>query len=262
MPAAVTTLRARKTSGIVDGTSAPAAAGSWRARSPALPRSAPPPRGANSSARGPAGLVGVQVQPHRGGGRGDASSASASGGSVGCHQPRLAQLAAYAVGVEVADRHPLLVRRQVQPQRPDGQRVDARGPAGRPCCCRRSGRRSRRPPARSGMPFQCVISTPTPNGGRRQPCGQARDDVAARRRPRRTAPPGTAGRRSARRTARAAGSWCAGRAPSGRSPDISAWKTHSGSIVSAVWRCSRARSSRSRWTGLTACIADFSGRWT
>ena len=40
----------------------------------------------------------------------------------------------------------------------------------------------------------------------------------------------------------------------------SAWKAVSASIVSGVWRSSRLRSSRSRCTGLTACIATFSGR--
>ena len=44
--------------------------------------------------------------------------------------------------------------------------------------------------------------------------------------------------------------------------DICRWNIHSGSIVSAVWRSIRARITRNRCSGLTACIAAFSGRCT
>ena len=43
---------------------------------------------------------------------------------------------------------------------------------------------------------------------------------------------------------------------------ISRWNSHSGPMVWVVCRVSWVRSSRSRWTGLTACMAIFSGRCT
>ena len=44
--------------------------------------------------------------------------------------------------------------------------------------------------------------------------------------------------------------------------DISRWNSHSSSIVFVVKRSIRARITRSRCNGLTACIATFSGRCT
>jgi hypothetical protein len=78
---------------------------------------------------GPPDLVGVQVQAHRGGRRGDGPGVGERRRVTG-HQPGLAQLPPDAVGVQVADGHPLLVRRQVQAQRPDGERVDPSGEPG------------------------------------------------------------------------------------------------------------------------------------
>jgi hypothetical protein len=86
------------------------------------------PRGVQQRA-GAAHLVGLQVQAHRGGRGGDGPGVGHRR-RVARHQPRLAQFPPDAVPVEVADRHPFLVRRQVQAERADGQRVDPASQAG------------------------------------------------------------------------------------------------------------------------------------
>src|SRR3954453_17524038 len=102
VPDAVTTLRARNTRGMVDGHLLPRGGGFGRElQGQVAERLLDRPRRVQERA-GPPDLVGVQVQAHRGGRRGDGPGVGERRRVTG-HQPGLAQLPPDAVGVQVAD---------------------------------------------------------------------------------------------------------------------------------------------------------------
>ncbi len=88
-------------------------------------------RGGEQRHLGPGGLVGVQVQPERGCGGAHLVGITAERRRVGCHVPVVSKGLNAAVVGQVGDDRPVLVRGQMDDQRPDGQGLQPAGMLGR-----------------------------------------------------------------------------------------------------------------------------------
>ena len=204
----------------------------------------------------------------RGRGRGDAavvltwSRSPTNGGRLSVTSHCCAQLALVAVGADVADGHPLLVGRQMDDQRPDGERLEATGVPRRGVAAGEAGRvQVDGAVDRDAAPVGHLGARAEP--GRGEALHHARDHVVGRARVVEVLldQEGQEGDLAGER----AGQQVVGVQVADRVEDLPTARRGTATpdpSSSGVWRSRRIRNRRRRCTGLTACMAALSGRCT